>query len=193
ELSGADVVKALGLDGAQTDPAAKPKPRRKSAKRPMAPDEPVNGVRAIAVRGVNRDLPIRIAESTGAVPGDRIVGILTPGKGITVYPIFSRGLQAFDDQPDCWIDLAWDTTDEALRYPARLLVKIHNEVGALAQVTQTIGEHGGNIDNLTMNTHARDFFDLDIVVEVQDLKHLNHIMNSLKLKPLVSSINRATG
>lgn len=191
ELNGADVVKALGLDGAEAGPALKSK--RKSTKRPMAPDEPMNGVRAIAVRGVNRDLPIRIAESTGAVPGDRIVGILTPGKGITVYPIFSRGLQEFDDQPDCWIDLAWDTSDESLRYPARLAVKIHNEVGALAQVTQTIGEHGGNIDHLTMNTNARDFFDLDIVVEVQDLKHLNHIMNSLKLKPLVSSIIRATG
>ena len=40
-------------------------------------------------------------------PGD--VGILTPGEGITVYPIFARALQAFDDQPDRWVDLTWDT------------------------------------------------------------------------------------
>ena len=193
ELAGQDVLRALGIDqeGAATTPAKRG--RKAAPKRTAAPDEAETGARAIAVRGVNRDLPIRIAEATGAVPGDRIVGILTPGKGITVYPIFARGLQEFDDQPERWIDLAWDTTDPGLRYPARLLVKIHNEVGALAQVTQTIGELDGNIDQLLMNTRARDFYDLDIVIEVHDLKHLNQIMNSLKLKPLVSTVGRATG
>jgi (p)ppGpp synthase/HD superfamily hydrolase len=148
---------------------------------------------AIAVRGVNSELPIRIAPETGAVPGDRIVGILTPGEGITVYPIFARALQAFDDQPERWVDLAWDSSDDAMRYPSRLAVQIHNEVGALAQVAQTIGELDGNIDQLQMHTHAKDFYDLDIVLEVNDLKHLTSIMNALRNKPLVSSVSRVTG
>jgi GTP diphosphokinase / guanosine-3',5'-bis(diphosphate) 3'-diphosphatase len=70
---------------------------------------------------------------------------------------------------------------------------IHNEVGALAQVTGVIGDNGGNIDNLQMVTRAQDFYDLEIVLEVHDVKHLNRIMQDLRLKPLVSSVVRMTG
>ena len=41
---------------------------------------------AAPIRGVSGDLPVRFAEE-GAVPGDRIVGIVQPGSGITIYPI----------------------------------------------------------------------------------------------------------
>ena len=44
-----------------------------------------------------------------------------------------------------------------------------------------------------MKGGARDFFDLDILLEVHDLKHLNQIMRDLSLKPLVSSVDRAEG
>ena len=77
--------------------------------------------------------------------------------------------------------------------PARIKVQIHNEVGALAQVAQTIGELDGNIDQLQMLTQAMDFYDLDIVVEVYDLKHLTSIVSGLRSKPLVSEVGRVTG
>ena len=66
---------------------------------------------AVPIRGVRGDLPVRFAPE-GAVPGDRIVGIVQPGAGITIYPIQSPALQAFDDQPERWIDVRWDI-DEA--------------------------------------------------------------------------------
>lgn len=185
EMAASDVLRAMGLEFEEKRP--------KTAKTAQARKRPGQGGPAIAVRGVDRDLPIRIARETGAVPGDRIVGILTQGEGITVYPIFARALQAFDDQPARWVDLAWDTSDETLRYPSRISVKIHNEVGALAQVTQAIGELDGNIDQLQMLTRAKDFYDLDIVLEVNNLKHLTSIMNALRNKPLVSSVSRVTG
>ena len=57
------------------------------------------------------DLPVRFAPE-GAVPGDRIVGIMQPGSGITIYPIQSPSLTAFDDQPERWIDVRWDVDEE---------------------------------------------------------------------------------
>ncbi|MGH6908124.1 MAG: ACT domain-containing protein, partial [Aestuariivirga sp.] len=74
-------------------------------------------------------------------------------------------------------------------------VTILNEVGSLAQVTQVIGELGGNIDALQMIARegARDFFDLDIMVEVHDLKHLNEIMMGLRTKNPVSVVSRVAG
>ena len=147
------------------------------------------------MRGVSRDTVLKISTETGAVPGDRIVGISVPGEGITIYPIFARALQDFEDQPERWIDLAWDTASVDQLFPVRIRTSIHNEPGALAQVAQTIAEAGGNIDELQMTTRqgARDFFDLDGLVEVHDLKHLNLILAGLRSKPLVSQADRVTG
>jgi guanosine-3',5'-bis(diphosphate) 3'-pyrophosphohydrolase len=72
------------------------------------------GERALPIRGVGGDLPVRFAPE-GAVPGDRIVGILHPGSGITIYPIQSPSLTAFDDQPERWIDVRWDIDEGAKR------------------------------------------------------------------------------
>jgi GTP pyrophosphokinase len=189
EMAATDVLKAMGIKVEDKNGSgAKPIQVRRRTKKGGGGAQP-----AIAVRGVNSELPIRIAPETGAVPGDRIVGIMTPGEGITVYPIFARALQAFDDQPERWVDLAWDNSDDTTRYPSRIAVQIHNEVGALAQVAQTIGELDGNIDQLQMHTHAKDFYDLDIVLEVNNLRHLTSIMNALRDKPLVSSVSRVTG
>src|SRR5215218_2477698 len=48
---------------------------------------------AIPIRGINNDLPVRFAPNGGAVPGDRIVGIMTAGEGITIYPIQAPALK----------------------------------------------------------------------------------------------------
>jgi guanosine-3',5'-bis(diphosphate) 3'-pyrophosphohydrolase len=186
ELAATDMLKAMGY--VVKDIAPK-KPRRGQSK---SKTEEGDG---IPVRGAARGTALNISLETGAVPGERIVGILTPGQGITVYPIFAKALEKFDAEPERWIDLAWDATADDQRFPARIKITIHNEVGALAQVAQTIGDSGGNIDELQMVTRAaaRDFFDLDILLEVHDLKHLNEIVSGLRAKPLVSSIARVTG
>ena len=184
ELAAADILKAMGLV------VESPTPQRK---KPVSRHgEAETG---IPVRGAGRDQALKFSLATGAVPGERIVGIRMPGEGIVIYPIFARALESFDSEPSRWIDLTWDMTTEGQRFPARILVKVHNEVGALAQVTQVIGDSGANIDELQMVTQegARDFFDLDILIEVHDLKHLNQIMRDLELKPLVSSVDRAEG
>jgi len=147
--------------------------------------------RGIPIRGLNADLPVRFAPDGGAIPGDRIVGIMTPGEGITIYPIQSPALKAFEDTPDNWLDVRWDIEEESpQRFPARLKVLSANEPGSLAQVAQAIAEHDGNIDNIRMSRDAPDFSELLIDLEVYDLKHLNAIIAQLKAKPVVSKVER---
>ena len=54
---------------------------------------------SIPVRGVNRNAALRISPETGAVPGERIVGIRMPGEGIVIYPIFARALESSTASP----------------------------------------------------------------------------------------------
>ena len=148
----------------------------------------------IPIRGINSDLPVRFAPEGGAVPGDRIVGIITPGEGITIYPIQSHALSEFEDQPERWLDVRWDEDEQVpRRFPARVSVQSVNEPGSLAQIAQVIAEHDGNIDNIRMTRRAPDFTDVLIDLEVYDLKHLTAIIAQLRAKSVVAKVDRVTG
>ncbi|WP_112662988.1 RelA/SpoT family protein [Microvirga flavescens] len=148
----------------------------------------------IPIRGINRDMPIRFSPEGGAVPGDRIVGILTPGEGVTIYPIQSSSLAAFDNEPDRWIDVRWDIEAHAdQRFPARIKLESINEPGSLAQITQVIADHDGNIDNVSMKRRTQDFHDMIIDLSVWDLKQLNAIITELRAKRVVSKVERVVG
>ena len=149
---------------------------------------------SIPIRGIGGDLPVKFAPNGGAVPGDRIVGILTPGEGITIYPIQSSALTDFDDQPERWLDVRWDIEDSVpQRFPAQLAVTAINEPGSLATVAAIIGESDGNIDSISMTGKTADFREMLISVEVWDLKHLSAIIAQLRTKPVISAVSRVNG
>ena len=149
---------------------------------------------AIPIRGIDSNLPVKFAPNGGAVPGDRIIGILTKGEGITIYPIQSPSLMDFDDQPERWLDVRWDIEEqERQRFPAQLAVTAINEPGTLAQIATVIGDNDGNIDSLTVVGRSLDFRDMVIDVEVWDLKHLNAIISQLRMRPVVSKVERVNG
>ena len=189
ELSAVDVLKAMGVAVDEADIKA----ARRRAASAGASKKP--GLLAIPVRGASAGSVLKIHMRTGAVPGERIVGIVTPGEGIMIYPIFAEALEKFDTQPERWLDLAWGHAEEGQRFPARVVLKILNEIGALAQVTQAISDKGGNIDELSLQARegVRDFFALDILLEVFDVRHLNDIISEIKSKSSVNSVSRMTG
>ena len=128
-------------------------------------------------------------EAGGAVPGDRIVGVLTPGEGIRIFQIHSPRLKEYEHER--WIDVAWDIDPEnPERFPALISVTAPNKPGTLAQIADVIGQAGGNIDNLKMLRRASDFTELRIGLEVCDLAHLNQIISGLKAKAVVSKVER---
>ncbi|MEO1399344.1 MAG: RelA/SpoT AH/RIS domain-containing protein, partial [Pseudomonadota bacterium] len=76
---------------------------------------------SLPIAGAASNSVVRLDPDGGAVPGDRIVGIVTPNEGITVYPIHSEGLRQFEDGAEEWLDLRWDLDpDNPERFPASL-------------------------------------------------------------------------
>ncbi len=202
ELKASDVARAMYPDYKEERAAAmasKPKSesgwfglKKLTSVKFKVPDNAVG--HAIPIRGINGDLPVRFAPNGGAVPGDRIVGILSPGEAITIYPIQSPALSEFEDKPERWLDVRWDEEEQApQRFPARIAVQSVNEPGSLAQITQVIAEHDGNIDNIRMTRRAPDFTDVVIDLEVYDLKHLTAILAQLRAKSVVAKAERVNG
>jgi GTP pyrophosphokinase/guanosine-3',5'-bis(diphosphate) 3'-pyrophosphohydrolase len=143
--------------------------------------------------GLTPGVSIHFAECCSPVPGDRIVGILeSDGRGLTVHTIDCETLAQYEDREELWRDLQW--TPEAERNAiarARLRATIRNAPGVLGQVCTVIGEAGGNIVNLRMHHRQKDFFDVDIDVDVNDAKHLTHIAAALRANPSVETVDRA--
>ena len=148
-----------------------------------------NGGSAIPIRGLKDDLPVMF-ESCGAVPGDRIVGVLVPNEGIRIFQVHSPRLRDFEHAD--WIDVTWDIDpDNRVRFTAGINVITQNEPGTLAQIAQLIAEEDGNIDHLKMVNRGVDFTEMRLDIEVWDLSHLNHILKGLRSKNIVSSAERA--
>jgi len=144
----------------------------------------------LPVRGLKSDMAVEFAEG-GAVPGDRIVGILKPGKGVSIYPIHSPKLAEFDDQLEKWIDVTWDVDQRVPeRYPAIILVTAQNAPGSLAEIARLIGDEEGNIDMISMVDRAADFTKMQIDLEVWDIEHLSRIITGLKGLLMVSAVER---
>lgn len=149
--------------------------------------------KALPIRGTRGDIPVRFSPE-GAVPGDRIVGIMQPGAGIVIYPIQSSALMAYDDQPERWIDVRWDIDAQmSERFPARINILAVNSPGSLAEITQVISANDANIQNLSFIRTAPDFTEIMIDLEVWDLKHLNRIFSQLKKAGSVSTVRRVHG
>ncbi|GIU65857.1 RelA/SpoT family protein [Candidatus Phycosocius spiralis] len=128
------------------------------------------------------------------LPGDRIVGVHMPDRGVEVHTIDCEHLAEHETNEDQWIDLAW--SDEAKRNGlalGRLILSCENSKGVFAQVGKIISECDGNITNVRAQNRREDFIDLLVDVEVADSKHLNIIAASLRALPVVIDVKRLRG
>ncbi len=150
----------------------------------------------IPIRGLIPGMAMHFAGCCHPLPGDRIVGIVTTGKGVTIHTIDCDALEQFAEQPERWLDLAWDSPAEAEKahgHVGRISLVINNEPGALSAVTTIIAKHKGNITNLKITNRTPEFFEMFVDIEVRDVKHLTNIIAALRATPSISSVERAKG
>jgi GTP pyrophosphokinase len=148
---------------------------------------------AVPITGLIPGMAVHYAHCCHPLPGDRIVGIVTTGKGVTVHTIDCETLETFQDTPERWVDVSWDFKESDERHTGRLHLVVANEPGSLGGLSTIIGKNYGNISNLKITNRSTDFFEMLIDVEVQDVKHLSNIMAALRATPVVNSVDRARG
>lgn len=151
-------------------------------------------IQPMPIKGLIPGMAVHFARCCHPLPGDRIVGIVTTGKGVTVHTIDCETLEQFADTPERWIDVSWgEGQDNPENRVGRLMVTIANTPGALGTISTVIGKSGGNITNLKITSRSVDFWDMYLDVAVTDTKHLNNIVAALRATPQVISVERARG
>jgi len=146
------------------------------------------------IQGLIPGMAVHMARCCHPLPGDRIVGIVTTGKGVTVHTIDCDTLETFADTPERWLDVSWgEGADSPEAQVGRINIVIQNEPGALGTISTVIGASGGNITNLKITSRSTDFWEILIDIYVNDTKHLNNIIAALRATPTIASVERAKG
>ncbi len=155
---------------------------------------PDNADRPMPIKGLIPGMAMHFARCCHPLPGDRIVGIVTTGKGVTIHTIDCETLENFADTPERWLDVSWgDGEDAPESQVGRLLLVMANETGALGTVSTVIGRNGGNIMNLKITSRSLDFWEMTLDIFVKDTKHLNNVMAALRATSIIISVERARG
>lgn len=139
---------------------------------------------------------MHLAECCSPLPGDRIVGVLVPERGIDVHVIDCAVLGNYDDQIDQWIDLRWKPKSGAggaVAAVGRIQVTTANRRGALALLAKTVSDSQGNIVNVKTLRRTPDFFDFEFDIEVEDSRRLTQIVAALRSLAVVDAAERIKG
>ncbi|HEY1796863.1 MAG TPA: bifunctional (p)ppGpp synthetase/guanosine-3',5'-bis(diphosphate) 3'-pyrophosphohydrolase [Stellaceae bacterium] len=148
---------------------------------------------AVPIHGLIPGMALHFAGCCHPLPGDRIVGIVTTGKGVTIHTIDCDTLESFQNEPERWLDVSWSGDGEEATHVGRINVTIANETGNLGSLTTTIGKQGGNINNPKITNRSTDFFEIMIDIQVADVKQLTTIIAALRATPVINSVERARG
>jgi GTP pyrophosphokinase len=195
-LTPRDVVHAVYPELKGPPRAADPLPLARSRPRALATIPSKGGRRDVAmgVSGLVAGMQVNFAGCCHPVPGDRIVGIVSTGKGVTVHKADCHNLSGFADSPERFLDIDWDYEGGAGgAHVGRVDVVASAERGALSAVTDAIARQDGAIQNLRINHRGPDFQEISIDVEVSDLRHLSNIIAALRGVQGVAQAERAKG
>jgi GTP pyrophosphokinase len=150
--------------------------------------------------GLVPGMAIHYAGCCHPLRGDRIVGIVTTGKGVTIHTKDCPTLESFAATPERFIDLDWepgtvsgDPKGRGDGHVGRISIIAHNESGALATIANAIAKHEGAVTNLRIVNRQADFFESLVDVEVRDVRHLSTVIAGLRAANGVHQVERARG
>ncbi len=147
----------------------------------------------IAIKGLIPGMAIHYARCCHPLPGDRIVGIITTGKGVTIHTIDCETLESYSDQPERWLDVGWgdDASGAGEIMAGRLNLTVVNEPNSLGNLSTIVAKNGGNIVNLKITNRTTDFYEMFIDVQVKDARQLSDIMAALRATAIITNVERA--
>ena len=130
---------------------------------------------AIKIHGVE-DILVRFAKCCNPLPGDPVIGFITRGRGVTVHT--QDCPHVMEGDPERRIEVEWDLKKKATR-PAKVRVYCVDQKGMLAGITGAITNCEANIISANVLSTPDHKGVNTFEVDVQDLDHLNRVINAL--------------
>ena len=147
------------------------------------------GDEKIKVRGLD-DLMVFRARCCNPIRGEKIVGYITRGKGVSVHSALCPNVVNLLYDPERRIDVEWDKGSDASPYTVRLRISVEDRRGILADVSSRIADINTNIRDVEATVDEAQRGSIRMTVEISDVKHLDKVMRSLKSVDGVLAVER---
>jgi len=148
------------------------------------------GEQKIKVKGFD-DLLVFRARCCNPIRGEKIVGYITRGKGVSVHSAACPNVVKLLYDPERRIEVEWDKGAEGSRYTVKLTMEVEDRQGLLAAVSAKIAGINTNIKNMEARTADDRRARIDMTIEISDLKHLEKVMKSVRGVDGVLNVERA--
>ena len=145
---------------------------------------------SVPIKGLISGMAMHYAKCCHPLPGDKIVGIIHTGSGVTIHTSDCEMLNNFAGMPERIIDLTWDSNASNIPFVCRVSIVLLNEVAGLSVISTEIARDGGNIINFKITSRKPDYFEMIFDIEVESLEHIEKIINSLRTKKVIQHIER---
>ncbi len=146
---------------------------------------------SLTIKG-SEGLVVNFAKCCGPVPGDPVVAIFSPGRGMVVHHQSCPNLGDFRRQGQSWIDVQWADEVEG-EFSTTIRVDAGNQRGLLATVASAIAESGSNIEDVRSEERDGLSTSLRFTLTVRDRKHLAAIFRRIRAIPSVLKVSRVIG
>ncbi|NNE38809.1 MAG: bifunctional (p)ppGpp synthetase/guanosine-3',5'-bis(diphosphate) 3'-pyrophosphohydrolase [Gammaproteobacteria bacterium] len=123
------------------------------------------------------------------IPGDKILGFVTAGRGIVVHDQSCPNVAEYRNHPEKWINVVWENNIDS-EFQANLTVEVTNQRGMLAKLASTISEESANIVHIEVKDRDDRYTTLKFIIEVKDRVHLAGIMRRVRIIKNVAHISR---
>jgi GTP pyrophosphokinase len=133
----------------------------------------------IKVRGTD-DVMVFRAKCCNPIRGEKIVGYITRGKGVSVHAASCTNVLNLMFDPERRIDVEWDQAAGEAPYTVRLTMQVEDRKGMLAEISAKVSDINTNITNMQARTGDDQQARIDMTVEIRDLKHLDKVIKSIK-------------
>jgi GTP pyrophosphokinase len=160
-----------------------PEAAEEAPKPPSAFERLVSRVRGeqatapLRVQGMS-NLMVRYSQCCQPVPGDKVIGYVTRGRGVSVHRIDCPNILQLKEHPERRVEIDWDG-DGADRFFVRLAMDGTDRRGLFADIASAVSATNTNIRSADMNADEHGMRG-EFVVEVENLAHLNRVLAAIK-------------
>ena len=157
---------------------------------PPAPDRPAPAakVHGIRVRGVDNVL-MQFGRCCSPLPGDRVLGYITRGRGVTIHRADCPNIQFLRAQSERLVEVEWDAAQDGV-YQVEIEVEALDRVGLLKDILAAVTEIRTNVVSVNARVRKDKVGIVNIVVDIRNVTQLTAVMQRIGQLPEVHSVER---
>jgi GTP diphosphokinase / guanosine-3',5'-bis(diphosphate) 3'-diphosphatase len=171
-LPTANVMEKLAALSASLVPEKRATPSKRKAVAGKSDDK------GVKVKGA-RDVLMQLSRCCNPVPGDRILGYITRGRGLTIHAVDCPNLEALDYDRERLVEVEWDSATPST-HAVKISVMAVDKTGVLANVSSAIAECRANISRAEIATREDRKAVLDFIVEISGTDHLDQVLKTIE-------------